>query len=111
MNEQIREKYLPVGTVVMLKNASKRVMVIGFCIVPENDPDKLYDYLGCVYPEGIMDADQNLMFNHDQIDKIYHMGLEDEEEKVFKAELKKVLEETEKEKTKIESVLTRLEDE
>ena len=110
MNEQMREKYLPVGTVVMLKNASKRVMVIGFCIISENDPDKVYDYLGCIYPEGIMDANQNLMFNHDQIDKIYHMGLEDEEEKTFKVKLKEVLEETEKEETKSEPVLTRLED-
>lgn len=111
MNEQIREKYLPVGTVVMLKNASKRVMVIGFCIIPENDPEKVYDYLGCIYPEGVMDANQNLMFNHDQIDKIYHMGLEDEEEKTFKVKLKEVLEEAEKEETKSEPVLTRLEDE
>ena len=110
MNEQIREKYLPVGTVVMLKNASKRVMVIGFCIIPENDPDKVYDYLGCIYPEGIMDANQNLMFNHDQIDKIYHMGLEDEEEKTFKVKLKEVLEEAEKKEIKSEPVLTRLED-
>ena len=110
MNEQIREKYLPVGTVVMLKNASKRVMVIGFCIIPENDTEKVYDYLGCIYPEGVMDASQNLMFNHDQIDKIYHIGLEDEEEKTFKVKLKEVLEEAKKDETKSEPVLTRLED-
>ena len=92
MNNEIREKFLPVGTVVMLKEAEKRVMIIGFCIVPTEEPDKVYDYMGCLYPEGVMDPKQNLLFNHDQIAKIYHIGLEDDEEKEFKAKLKNYLE-------------------
>lgn len=90
MNE-IKEKYLPIGTVVLLKGAKKRIMIIGFCIVPENDKNKMYDYLGCIYPEGSYDPKQGLMFNHDQIEKIYHMGLIDEEEENFKSKMNDLL--------------------
>lgn len=91
MNEQIQEKYLPIGTVVMLKGGEKRVMITGFCIVTEEDKNKMYDYLGCIYPEGALDPKQGLMFNHDQIDKIYHMGLIDAEEQEFKKKLKELI--------------------
>lgn len=91
MNEQIQEKYLPIGTVVMLKGGEKRVMITGFCIVTEEDKNKMYDYLGCIYPEGALDPKQGLMFNHDQIDKIYHMGLIDDEEQEFKKKLKELI--------------------
>ena len=91
MSEQIQEKYLPIGTVVMLKGGKKRVMITGFCIVPEDDQNKMYDYLGCIYPEGALDPKQGLMFNHNQIEKIYHMGLIDDEEQEFKKKLKELL--------------------
>ena len=39
MNEQIREKYLPVGTVVLLKNGTKRVMINGFCAIDPKEPN------------------------------------------------------------------------
>ena len=45
------EKYLPIGTVVMLKGGEKRAMITGFCSVSEDDPEKIYDYNGCLYPE------------------------------------------------------------
>ena len=31
--EEIGEKYLPIGTVVMLKGGTKRVMISGFCAI------------------------------------------------------------------------------
>ncbi len=81
----IEEKYLPVGTVVMLKNGSKRAMICGFCPISEG---KTYDYVGCLYPEGQISPDKSLLFNHDQIEKIYFKGFVDEEEKQFKEQLK-----------------------
>lgn len=92
MNEQTQEKYLPIGTVVMLKGGEKRLMITGFCIVTEENKNKVYDYLGCAYPEGIFNPKQGFMFDHNQIDKIYHMGLIDDEEKNFKVKLKEALE-------------------
>ncbi len=84
---QIPEKFLPVGTVVLLKNGKKRAMITGFCCIDQKDTTKVYDYTGCLYPEGTISSDKNLLFNHDQINKIYHLGLIDEEEKKFKEKL------------------------
>ncbi len=81
------EKYLPIGSVVLLKGGTKKAMITGFCSVAEEDTTKMYDYTGCIYPEGFLDFDQICLFNHDQIENVYHVGYIDEEEKSFKKEL------------------------
>lgn len=86
MKERL-EKYLPIGTVVMLKGGKKRVMITGFCSIAEENKEKTYDYSGCLYPEGYLTANQVCLFDHEQIEKIYHLGLIDEEEKSFKVKL------------------------
>lgn len=85
------EKFLPIGTIVMLKGGSHRVMITGFCC--KDDSSKVYDYIGCLYPEGVISTDKNLLFDHESIDKIYYMGLSDKEEKEFKRKLFDVLNE------------------
>lgn len=80
-------KFLPIGTVVLLKGAKKRLMITGFCSFDEAKKDKAYDYTGCLYPEGIISSKQMALFNHSQIEKVYHLGLRDEEEKQFKQKL------------------------
>lgn len=87
----MEDKYLPIGTVVMLKEGTKRVMITGFCSMPKDNPDKMFDYSGCLFPEGYITSDQVALFNHDQIAEISHMGLNDEEEKRFKESLKGML--------------------
>lgn len=95
MNGQmIKEKYLPVGTVVMLRNGTKRVMINGFCTMDANSPEKVYDYSGVLYPEGSLSSDQTLLFDHEQIVRVDHMGLEDDEEREFKTKLKEILAES-----------------
>jgi len=92
MNEQvIGGKFLPVGTVVMLKNGTKRVMINGFCTMDANHPEKVYDYSGVLFPEGSLSSDQTLLFDHNQIVRIDHLGLEDDEEIEFKTKLKEIL--------------------
>lgn len=86
------EKYLPIGSVVLLKNAKKRLMITGFYIKAKTDNnDMIYDYSGCLYPEGVLSSEENCVFNHDQIDKIYFLGYSDDEEKKFKEELIKAI--------------------
>ena len=85
-----REKYLPIGSVVILKEAKKRVMVIGFMVSSKETGDKVFDYMGCLYPEGVLSSDQTLVFNHEQISEIYYMGYSDKEEKEFKEKLNDV---------------------
>ncbi len=89
--EKIEEKYLPIGTVVMLKGGTKRVMIAGFCAISEDDKEKMWDYSGCMYPEGFLASDETCLFNHEQIETVYHLGLIDEEEEMYKENLKELL--------------------
>ncbi len=87
----MKEKYLPIGTVVLLKGGRKRAMITGFCSVAQENQEKIYDYSGCVYPEGYLSSNQVCLFDHDQIDKIFFLGFEDDEEKAFKDKLNKIV--------------------
>lgn len=87
MEEKKYDKFLPLGSIVLLKGATKRLMITGFCVTPNDNKNVIYDYSGCLYPEGIISTDQVALFNHDQIDKIYMVGYSDEEEKEFKTKL------------------------
>ena len=87
----MRGKYLPIGTVVLLKGGKKRAMITGFCSIAQENQEKIYDYSGCVYPEGYLSSNQVCLFDHDQIEKIFFVGYEDEEEKDFKDKLNKVI--------------------
>ena len=81
------EKYLPIGTVVLLKNGKKRIMITGLTAQSESTGDRIYDYMGCLYPEGVISTEQTLVFDHNQIDKIYYMGYVDKEWKELKEKL------------------------
>lgn len=85
------DKYLPIGTVVMLKNATKRLMITGFCVVANDQKGKLYDYCGCLFPEGVISSNQTALFDHEKIEKIYYVGYSDDEEKEFKKNLVKLI--------------------
>ena len=83
---------LPIGSVVLLNGGEKRVMIIGFCQAQEQAPEILWDYVGCLYPEGFLDAEKNLMFNNEQIDKVFAVGYQDEEQFSFKVKLDSIYE-------------------
>lgn len=71
-------EFLPVGSIVLLKGATRPVVIIGFTVKEENN-DKIWDYLGCAYPFGVMGEDKNLLFQRDDIEKIIQKGYTDEE--------------------------------
>ena len=87
----MKEKFLPIGTVVLLKGGKKRAMITGFCSIAQENQEKIYDYSGCVYPEGYLSSNQVCLFDHNQIEKIFFLGYEDEEEKMFKDKLNKIV--------------------
>lgn len=100
MNQSSKvQKFLPLGTVVLLNNGKKKVMVTGYCCTGTETKDKLFDYAGCMYPEGVINSNQALMFNHDDIDKVYYVGYVDEESTAFNDKLIEV-EKTIREKMK-----------
>lgn len=73
----MNKKELPIGTVVMLVGGSKKVMITGYRS-KNADADKVFDYNGCVFPEGLM---ENIycLFDASQIEDVLYMGLESEE--------------------------------
>ena len=89
----MNEKYLPIGTVVTLKEATKKIMIIGY--FPMSEDKKVFDYNACTYPEGVIDMAKTLAFNHEQISSIDYMGFVNDESKSFNEELKRMLGELE----------------
>ena len=84
------EGLLPVGSVVLLKNSTKRVMIIGVLQkqIKEGAP-VIWDYSACFYPEGYMGPDKTFLFNSDQIDRIFSIGYQDGEQFEFKIKIDK----------------------
>ena len=87
------DKVLPIGTVVLLENAKKRVMILGYQRTAASDETVIYDYCGCMYPEGYVSPERTLLFNHENIDRIYAMGLQNDEYKQFQGQLQQAIKE------------------
>lgn len=77
------KQYLPIGSVVLLKNGKKKVMIYGRRQRRVVDVDKEYDYLACLYPEGNIDEDYMYLFDEDSIDEVVFRGYSDAEEEAF----------------------------
>lgn len=75
----MEEKYLPIGTVVLLKGGTKKVMINGYCAVTEAQKGKIFDYRGCPFPEGVLESSGVALFDHNQIKEIVHMGYKNDE--------------------------------
>lgn len=77
------KELLPIGTVVLLKDGEKRLMIIGVKQTNEEGEGKEYDYLGVLYPEGFIGADFQYLFNHEDIEEVIARGFEDAERDSF----------------------------
>ena len=73
------EKYLPLGSVVLLKGGEKRVMIYGRRQAANTD-GTVWDYAACLFPEGNVDDDHIYLFNHTEIERVFFLGLQDQEE-------------------------------
>ena len=83
-------RLLPVGSVVLLKEAEKELMIIG--ILPVNK-EKRYDYLAVVYPEGYINDKYIFLFDHDDIKEIKYLGYMSSAYQIFKSGLVTAFEE------------------
>ena len=90
------EKFLPIGSVVLLKGGKKKLMITGYCMKTEEEPDKIYDYNGCLFPEGEINSKITSVFDHKQIEKVFFKGYESEETEEFFKTIKAKLAEIEK---------------
>ena len=89
---------LPIGSVVLLKDSTKKVMITGFCQkeITEGAEERIWDYSGCIYPEGYLGPNQVYLFNGNQIERIFAVGYQDEEQFEFKVKADAVLDELRK---------------
>ena len=87
----MNKKDLPIGTVVLLTGGFKKVMITGYSSVSSEKENEVFDYNGCIFPEGLMENIYSL-FNADQIEEIFYYGLENEEYKEYVENKKSVLE-------------------
>ena len=88
MNQELN--LLPLGTVVLLKNGKKKVMITGYYCMGQESEGKVFDYSGCMYPEGVINSEKTLMFNHENIDKVFYVGYTDSESEEFSEHLKEI---------------------
>lgn len=74
------EHILPIGTVVLLKGAIKKLVIIGI-LQKAADSGQQYDYMGVLYPEGFLKPEMTFLFNHDDITDVIFRGYENPERK------------------------------
>ena len=91
MKKEALRNILPLGSVITLKKGRKKLMIIGR-IQEERSSGILYD-AAVLYPEGILDASELYMFQGEDIDRIYHVGLQEEEEFAFRSYMEQKLKE------------------
>ena len=76
------KRHFPIGTVVLLEGSERRVMIVGLR-QQEAGTGKIWDYSGCLYPEGIIDSNSLFLFNQEQIEVLFFIGFQDGESLQF----------------------------
>lgn len=71
------KEYLPLGTVVMLKNGKKPMIIVGYLGKNPNQPDQVFDYYAYPYPEGCMDSSIVYQFDQESIAGMLCLGYRD----------------------------------
>ncbi|MBQ9065731.1 MAG: DUF4176 domain-containing protein [Blautia sp.] len=87
----ITKELLPAGSVVLLKESTRKLVIMGVLQARPDSLERVYDYCGCLYPEGYMDAEKIYLFDEEQIDKVFHYGYRDEEQEEFEKKLREIL--------------------
>lgn len=83
MNADSLRQILPLGSIVTLKKGEKKIMIIGR--IQENQANhKIYDYAACLYPEGFIQPDEIYLFQQEDIDRVFFVGMQESEEFAFR---------------------------
>lgn len=75
------KELLPVGSVVILKEGTKQLMVIG--VMQEDTDGKQYDYLGVFYPEGFIGQEALFLFQEEEVKEVFFEGYKSPEQEEF----------------------------
>lgn len=75
------KRLLPLGTVLKLdQESAEKVMIISRLVRKEKEEDQMWDYCGCIVPQGINNQSELKFFNHSDVRQLLFIGFQDEEE-------------------------------
>ena len=87
----MNDKFLPIGTVVILQEGKKPIMIIGYKISSVDNSyilkgtdvisDKVFDYCAVLYPEGLINSQNFILFDHNSIKEIIFKGFVSDDSK------------------------------
>ncbi len=77
---------LPLGSVITLKKGQQRLMIVGR-FQEERSSGQLFEYSAVLWPVGMISSNQVYLFNGDDIDRVYFLGLQDSQEFTFRHDL------------------------
>lgn len=76
VGENTEDEVLPFGSVVLLKESNKRIMIYGHQQKVAGDTtNKIWDYAACYYPEGRLNNESTFFFDGEQVDRVDFEGL------------------------------------
>ena len=73
----MKDKYLPIGSIVTINDTNKSVMIVGYYAIKYQNVVKMYDYVGISYPEGTL-LEGTFAFNHTDITNVLFEGYKDD---------------------------------
>lgn len=81
------DKYLPLGTIVFVKNDIVMRTIVGY--LSKNENNEIKDYTTIPFPYGLMAPEIINYYNHEDIEQIIYMGYKNKDFEVFNEILKK----------------------
>lgn len=87
----MKKDLLPIGSVVALGGATRKLMIIGL-LVQDEQTKTMYDYIGEPFPEGYIDAETMFLFQHEDIDSVHFLGYINAEVQSYQASVREELE-------------------
>ena len=98
MDVNILERYLPLGSIVVLNGSVKKMMITARGLMaPVGEENKVFDYGGIFYPEGVM-GDKMAFFNQKDIYKVVFQGYSDADDDAMNDNIKNWLQKVKDEK-------------
>ena len=87
-------KMLPLGSIVILKGNTKKMMIIARLIaLPIKGQVYRFDYGACLYPEGMV-GDSLIYFNQEDIFKVVQEGYTDDDNEIMLENIEAMLQQT-----------------
>lgn len=77
------KSYLPIGSIVLIKNIDKKMMITGFSQIRDLEVKERWDYVAVIYPMGIFSDRSFYFFNEDSITDVIFKGYENPEHEEF----------------------------